>query len=157
MDYHQQLPPRLCRCSVVVEEGGRSPGQDPVSTPEAHLSAEHREKKLRVVVHVAIKVYQQVYLSACLPQLLNHPLCLAFPSVTAIFLFVQLLSSILPNTFYFSHILPSTFNFLNSSSLILNEPPSRNPELFLLLFSSSFPVSRSGSALLHVKYCNKNE
>ena len=28
---------------------------------------------------------------------------------------------------------------------------------FLFLFSSSFPVPRSGSALLHVKYCNKNK
>ena len=31
------------------------------------------------------------------------------------------------------------------------------PFLFLFLFSSSFPVPRSSSALLHVKYCNKNK
>ena len=29
--------------------------------------------------------------------------------------------------------------------------------LFPLLYFSSFPVPWSGSALLHVKYCNKNE
>ena len=29
--------------------------------------------------------------------------------------------------------------------------------LFPFLYSSSFPVPRSGSALLHVKYCNKNK
>jgi len=105
-------------------------------------------RRYMMVVKVAMKVYQQAYLSAnyylsCLPQLLNHPRCLAFLSVTAIFLYVQLLSSILPNTFHFSsyssQYLTSTFFFFNLSStslnfpssfftsLALNEPPSGNP------------------------------